>query len=180
NWKQIGFCFLLTVFLTPQLLYSQKSFVSVGPTLTVSDNSANEKGRKGVGGSFEYSHHLFSNSGLRVYGGVEQFHTPGRSNDQIKYFSLRGGYQHWLSKDRVQIWGDAGIAGLEYLSGGGYTLFTFSAGGGYLVSLSKMSFLQLQAFYVYTDSNEPFDTYGYYGWVTFRVAYGIRFKKKEK
>jgi hypothetical protein len=165
---------LAFVFSVSQQVMGQRNILSVGPTLSLGKGEPGIKDRRGLGLSMEFYHRFFSNSGLRIFTGFEEFHRPKGFNDEVQYASLRGGYQHLLAKDRLHLWGDAGIARLQPISGNS-GLFTFSTGGGYQLPVSAKSFLQFQAYYVYTQNRDPFDDDDYYGWITLRIAYGFGF-----
>jgi hypothetical protein len=175
NWKKaciVIFCLMLIA----SSVFAQRNSISIGPMLSISKNEPGVKDKKGFGASAEYYHRFFSNSGLRVFLGYEEIKRPGDTNAEASYLSFRTGYQHNLAKNRLMLWGDAGVARLQYTFGGQYDLFTFSAGGGYVLPLAGKNYLQFQAFYVYTDGgNIPFSETDFYGWGTFRIAYGLGF-----
>jgi hypothetical protein len=158
--------------------YAQKLGISVGPTISLDNESFSHDGRKGFGVSLEIYYKLFPHSGLRVYSGYDNFNTPKISGDRVENIPFRIGYQYFLSKNRIILWGDAGLGLLNYPYYGTYGGFSFSAGGGYNFLLNKKSYLQLQGMYSYINDTDPFYPGSFYAWYTFRVAYGVNSNKK--
>jgi hypothetical protein len=99
--------------------------------------------------------------------GYTQF--PGAYGYRVKFIPVRAGYQHDFLK-RFFAAADIGTGILVYPD---YTYARLSYGLdlGYKFLLKK-NFLQFSIAYEHTKQ----DLYGYYGWVNYRLAYGINFK----
>lgn len=177
--KQGCVLFLLTGLLLFHNSYGQISRISIGPTTTLGSNSLQNSGRKGFGGSIEMYYKLFFNSGLRLYTGYDRFHTPKIERDQVSYIPIRLGYQQYFGKNKFIIFGDVGMGLFIYPSHSTYGGFSFSTGGGYNIHLKRQKFIQFQSYYCYNHNSDPFNTGSYFGWFTFRIAFGFEFGKKK-
>jgi hypothetical protein len=169
---------LLTSCLLHYSSVGQRSGISIGPTLSLDDNSLDQHGRKGLGASLEFYYKLYAHGGLRFYSGYDRFNTPKITGDEVSFIGVRAGYQHFLAKDHFILWGDAGIAELAYPAHSSYAAFSFSSGGGYNFLLRNKRYVQVQAYYTFIDNTSPYFLDSYYSWFTVRAAYGIGFGRK--
>ncbi|RYZ27647.1 MAG: hypothetical protein EOO10_12065 [Chitinophagaceae bacterium] len=122
---------------------------------------------RGKGISCERTTPLLKNGALRFITGYIQF--PGAFGDRVKFIPARAGYQHFFLK---HFFGAVDIGtGILIYPDYSYCKISYGVGLGYKFLLNK-NFLQFSVAYEHTKR----DAVGYFGWVNYRIAYGISFK----
>ena len=180
-------------------VWSQSS-INITATVNNGTKTFPANGRFGLGGTIEYSHHLFQNSNIRASVGYDNFaHNFHGLNYQIlqdtlallgfyghtiSLMPIRIGYEHCIINNALIVYAEGGVSylfqhGKYYNNNNTGTLFSFAIGTGYRLAIQQLHVVQFSLLYNYNRLNK----YRNLNYISFRVGYELplgKMKAKDK
>lgn len=174
-----------------------QSSINIGTAISSGTKSLPPNGRLGLGGSIEYSGHLFKGANIRGYIGYDYFaHNFPKLDTRllqdtiavlgiygyaISLMPIRIGYEQYVFKEAAFVYAEVGISHLfpqdKYRStGNASNLFSFTVGTGYRLHFQQSHIVQFSLFYNHNRLNE----YRNLNYTSLRAAYGLPLGKVKR